>query len=176
MANLLVEHIGPGKRQARYHPPAQYPTSRTRAMTLLQMLISAGKRGGSGQFGPARLSRALSITCWGQSISRDELFTYTNGRFLVNEARACNRRFLRFNVDQLCSVAASVGGPLSPIQAIEKFEGGFSKALLMRKEDGQEVIAKLPFSIAGPKKYTTASEVAVLHYCKRITITCLYRD
>jgi hypothetical protein len=41
-------------------------------------------------------------------------------------------------------------------------EGGFSRALLMKKLDGSEVIAKLPFKIAGPPKYTTASEVAVL--------------
>jgi hypothetical protein len=45
-------------------------------------------------------------------------------------------------------------------------EGGFSKALLLSKEDGSEIIAKIPFSIAGPPKYTTASEVAVLQYCK----------
>jgi hypothetical protein len=45
-------------------------------------------------------------------------------------------------------------------------EGGFSKALLLRKEDGSEIIAKIPFSIAGPPKYTTASEVAVLQYRK----------
>lgn len=43
-------------------------------------------------------------------------------------------------------------------------EGGFSKALLMRKLDGTEVVAKLPFKIAGPAHYTTASEVAVLKY------------
>ncbi|KAH8725094.1 kinase-like domain-containing protein [Phaeosphaeriaceae sp. PMI808] len=43
-------------------------------------------------------------------------------------------------------------------------EGGFSKALLLRKEDGSEVVAKIPFSTAGPPKYTTASEVAVLQY------------
>ena len=45
-------------------------------------------------------------------------------------------------------------------------EGGFSKALLLRKEDGSEIVAKIPFSIAGPPKYTTASEVAVLQYRK----------
>jgi hypothetical protein len=147
-------------------------------MTLLQMLISVSKRGrrGSEQSVSAHSSRALSITCRGKSISRDELFAYTNGRFLVNEAHACNRRFVRFNVDQLCSVAASVGGPLSPIQAIEKFEGGFSKALLMRKEDGREIIVKIPFPIAGPPKYTTASEVAVLRYRKCIIATYLYGD
>lgn len=43
-------------------------------------------------------------------------------------------------------------------------EGGFSKALLLRKQDGSEMIAKIPFAIAGPPKYTTASEVAVLRY------------
>jgi hypothetical protein len=147
-------------------------------MTLLQMLISAGKRSwrGSDQSASARFSRALSITCRGKSISRDELFAYTNGRFLVNEAHACKRRFVRFNVDQLCSVAALVGGPLSPIQAIEKFEGGFSKALFMRKEDGREIIVKIPFPIAGPPNYTTASEVAVLHYRKRTVATYLYGD
>jgi hypothetical protein len=128
-------------------------------MTLLQMLISAGRRSwrGSDQSASARSSRALSITCRGKSISREELFAYTNGRFLVNEA-------------------AAVGGPLSPIEAIEKLEGGFSKALLMRKEDGQEIIVKIPFPIAGPPKYTTASEVAILHYRKRIIATYLYGD
>jgi len=45
-------------------------------------------------------------------------------------------------------------------------EGSFSRALLLRKEDGSEIIAKIPFPIAGPRKYTTASEVAVLRYCK----------
>ena len=52
----------------------------------------------------------------------------------------------------------------SPVVAIEKMEGGFSKALRMQKADGTELIAKIPFAIAGPPKYTTASEVAVLRY------------
>jgi hypothetical protein len=52
------------------------------------------------------------------------------------------------------------------VHAIEKMEGGFSKALLLRKEDGSEIIAKIPFPIAGPPKYTTASEVATLEYRK----------
>lgn len=47
-------------------------------------------------------------------------------------------------------------------------EGGFNKALLLRKDDGSEIIAKIPFSIAGPPKYTTASEVAVLEYRKTL--------
>lgn len=114
-------------------------------------------------------SQALSITSRGKSISREELFKYTNGRFLTNEAEACNRRYVRFDIDQLCAVAAAAGGSSSPIKAIDKMEGGFSKALIMRKEDGSEVVAKIPFSIAGPPKYTTASEVAVLTFSKSAT-------
>lgn len=142
-------------------------------MTFFQTLRTAGKRvwRSSEQSASARSPRTLSITCRGKPITRDELFTYTNGRFLVNEAHACNRRYVRFDIDQLCSVAASAGGSPSPIQAIEKLEGGFSKALLMRKEDGSESIAKIPFPIARPAKNTTASEVAVLRYCKSITLT-----
>lgn len=111
----------------------------------------------------SRPSRALSILCRGERIGREDLFKYTNGRFLVREKEACDRRYLSFDLDQLCAIAASAGSK-SPIRAVEKMEGGFSKALLMSKEDGTEVIAKLPFSIAGPPKYLTASEAAVLQY------------
>lgn len=71
-------------------------------------------------------------------------------------------------------MASSVGHD-SPICAIEKLEGGFSKALLLRKADGSELIAKMPFSIAGPPKYTTASEVAVLRFRKQPSTTTLRR-
>jgi hypothetical protein len=128
-----------------------------------------------------RSSRALSILCRGkdhllptrindlavigENISREELFKYTNGRFLVRQKESCDQRYLKFDLDQLCAVAASAGISKSPIRMIEKMEGGFSKALLMSKEDGTEVVAKLPFSIAGPPKYLTASEAAVLQCC-----------
>lgn len=61
-------------------------------------------------------------------------------------------------------MAAAAGGESSPITTIEKMEGGFSKALLMRKQNGKEVIAKIPCRIAGPACLTTASEVGVMEY------------
>ncbi|KAL6711319.1 hypothetical protein ACN47E_005850 [Coniothyrium glycines] len=48
-------------------------------------------------------------------------------------------------------------------------EGGFSRALIMRRADGSEVVAKIPFPIAGPPRYTTASEVAVLKFISMYT-------
>jgi hypothetical protein len=89
-----------------------------------------------------------------------------SGRFLVRERESCNQRYLKFDLDQLCAVAASARSSKSPIHKIEKMEGGFSKALLMSKKDGTEVVAKLPFFIAEPPKYLTASE-AVLRVLER---------
>ncbi|EKV11640.1 hypothetical protein PDIG_17640 [Penicillium digitatum PHI26] len=44
-------------------------------------------------------------------------------------------------------------------------KGGFSKAFLMREENGSEVIAKIPCHIAGPPTLTIAGEVGALEYC-----------
>lgn len=108
----------------------------------------------------------------GQPICRHKLFEYTNGRFLAQEDGAFQRRYLEFDIDELCAIASKVGSP-SQVHAVEKMEGGFSKALVMKKLDGTEVVAKLPFRIAGPPKYTTAAEVAVLQYG---TLTVLDAD
>ncbi|KAL5461909.1 hypothetical protein PMIN06_001987 [Paraphaeosphaeria minitans] len=109
-------------------------------------------------------SRTLLILCRGKRICREELLKYTNSRFLVKAKELCDQRYLKFDLDQLCAVAASAGSSKSPIRTIEKIEGGFSKALLISKEDGTEVVAKLSFSIAGPPRYLIASEAAVLQY------------
>ncbi|GLA19335.1 hypothetical protein AnigIFM62618_007004 [Aspergillus niger] len=100
----------------------------------------------------------LSILCRGKSISPDELFAYTNGHFLVDEQHQLARRYVKFDVDALCNVATAVGDDPSPVISVEKMEGGFSKVLLMNKEYGTEVVAKLPCRIAGPAELTTASE------------------
>ncbi|KAH3007743.1 hypothetical protein KXW60_002666 [Aspergillus fumigatus] len=60
--------------------------------------------------------------------------------------------------DALCNVAVVADDEPSPIITIEKMEGGFSKALLIQKENGKEGIAKVPCRIAGPAGLTTASE------------------
>lgn len=100
----------------------------------------------------------------GKPISEEELYRYTNGHFLVNEEHQYRQRYVNFDISKFCDVAAVVGGTISPIVAIEKMEGGFCKALLMRKADGLEIVAKLPSKLAGPPYYSTASEVATLKY------------
>lgn len=67
-------------------------------------------------------------------------------------------------MDALCSVASTAGVGSSHVTAVDKLEGGFSKALLMTRADGSNVVAKIPCRIAGPPSLTTAGEVGVLEY------------
>ncbi|KAL3471908.1 hypothetical protein BJX99DRAFT_250105 [Aspergillus californicus] len=107
----------------------------------------------------------LSMLCRGKAITRDELFSYTNGRFLADEKDQLERRYVNFDLEALCETAAAAGdGASSQIMSVEKFEGGFSKAFLMKKENGVEVIAKIPCRIAGPALLTTGAEVGALNY------------
>ncbi|EER25340.1 hypothetical protein CPC735_019470 [Coccidioides posadasii C735 delta SOWgp] len=132
---------------------------RNRISFLLQKIGAPGKQ----------MRRNIQISCRGKPISDEQLFEYTNGNFLVNERTQFERRYVKFNLAALCAVAATAGGEESPINAVEKMEGGFSKALLMKKENGMEIIAKIPCRNSGPAVYTTESEVAVLKYVSQHT-------
>ncbi|QSS64487.1 phosphotransferase enzyme family protein [Histoplasma capsulatum] len=65
----------------------------------------------------------------GKLITVDKLFDYTNGNFLVNKNFQFERRYVKFDLDALCDVAAAAGVEASPIKAVEKMEGE-------RKRDG----------------------------------------
>jgi hypothetical protein len=97
-------------------------------------------------------------------VAREDLFAYTNGHFLVDEEHQFSRRYVRFDLDALCSAVSLVGGDSSRVIAIDKMEGGFSKAFQMKRENGTDVVAKIPCRIAGPPSLTTAGEVGVLEY------------
>ncbi|OJJ45135.1 hypothetical protein ASPZODRAFT_54014, partial [Penicilliopsis zonata CBS 506.65] len=94
----------------------------------------------------------------GEPIKREQLFAYTNGRFLVNEKEQVLKRYAEFDLDALCTLVSSLPSISSPIEKIEKMEGGFNKALLMTAINGKEVIAKIPCPRVVPPKYSTASE------------------
>ncbi|KAH2815168.1 hypothetical protein KXV23_002917 [Aspergillus fumigatus] len=118
--------------------------------------------------------RCVGVVVW----DFDDAYSWIPGTFegqggacLYNETleRPFDRRYVRFDVDALCNVAVVADDEPSPIITIEKMEGGFSKALLIQKENGKEGIAKVPCRIAGPAGLTTASEVGVLEYIRKHT-------
>ncbi|KAL2001051.1 hypothetical protein VTN02DRAFT_2310 [Thermoascus thermophilus] len=114
------------------------------------------------------ISRNISITSRGEPIPAEDLFKYTNGRFLVNEQHEKSKRYAKFDVDALSKLVSSIPAVSSPISKIDKKEGGFNKALLMTAENGKQVIAKIPCPNMIPPEYATASEVAVLEFVTHI--------
>jgi hypothetical protein len=45
-------------------------------------------------------------------------------------------------------------------------EGSFNKVFLLTMDTGKQIIARIPHPNAGPPHYTTASEVATMHYLR----------
>ena len=93
----------------------------------------------------------------------EDLFRYTSGRWLVDE-RAQQQRYVKFDLDSLCRLAAAYFGDVTKYVRVVKQEGSFTKALLLTTDDGNEVIAKILCPNAGPLSLTTASEVATLNF------------
>lgn len=49
-------------------------------------------------------------------------------------------------------------------KVLKCIEGQYNKALILSMDNGQDVVARLPNPNAGPRFYTTASEVATRQF------------
>ncbi|KAJ5594732.1 kinase-like protein [Penicillium hispanicum] len=111
------------------------------------------------------------------STTRD-LFAYTSGRFLYNEEARLRERYVQFDPDGLRrEVERHIGSSHGPVGEITKIgEGGFNRVLLLTMHDGFEAIVKIPYHIAGPRYFATASEAATLQflYSQGIPVPRLY--
>ena len=107
-----------------------------------------------------------------------DLFSYTSGRFLFNEELRLRERYVKFDTDGLLREVERHLGPSHGRAAhIAKMaEGGFNRVFRVMMDDGFEVVAKIPYPVAGPKYYATASEAASLRflYSKGIPVPKLY--
>lgn len=101
------------------------------------------------------------------SLSKNQdLFAYTSGRFIFNEEPRLRERYVKFNPAALFKEVENVlGAEHGAPKGITKLaEGGFNRVLLLTMQDGFEIIVKIPYPLAGPKYYATASEAATLQY------------
>lgn len=96
--------------------------------------------------------------------SNDAFFTFTRGRFVVDEAENLRKREIRFDLNQLAQVAADAVGASYCISVKKYPDGMFNKAFVMTMDNGREVVAKVPNPNAGIPHYTTASEVATMDF------------
>ncbi|KAL1971012.1 hypothetical protein VTN77DRAFT_2846 [Rasamsonia byssochlamydoides] len=94
----------------------------------------------------------------------DGLFEFTRGRFLVNEAEQMARRRVRFNVNELASVAANSVGANRCVNIEKCPDDLYNKAYVLTMDDGTQLIGKVPNPNAGIPHYTTASEVATMDF------------
>ncbi|KAL8644843.1 MAG: hypothetical protein Q9210_007042 [Variospora velana] len=83
-----------------------------------------------------------------------------------NEPTRLAERYLNFNVEALKAVAAlSIGRSQEHVISISKLaEGGFNRTFTITMHDGLELVARLPYPITIPKRYSTASEVATIRF------------
>jgi hypothetical protein len=80
------------------------------------------------------------------------------------------RRYVRFNMNELAQVAAQSIGAGS-CTSVRKFpDGMYNKSFTLTMDDGQEVVAKVPNPNAGLAHYSTASEVATMDFVSTLPI------
>lgn len=75
-------------------------------------------------------------------------------------------RYIAFNFDALCARILELCPAAGSISNCEKIEGGFNRVFIFTLSNSKRIVARLPFTIAGPPKLTTSSEVATIKYCE----------
>ncbi|KAF7589600.1 hypothetical protein BBP40_004060 [Aspergillus hancockii] len=98
----------------------------------------------------------------------DAFFKNTSRRWIYNEAERLKERYVEFNPIELQRVAGKAIQQDQCPYIVKLAEGGFNKVFLLKANDGREVIARIPTPIAGPPRYTTASEVATMNFLRVI--------
>ncbi|KEQ57694.1 uncharacterized protein M437DRAFT_79537 [Aureobasidium melanogenum CBS 110374] len=78
-------------------------------------------------------------------------------------------RYIEFNYDALCKKAVEQCPGSQSVVGCKKIEGEFNRVFVFTMDDGQTLIARLSFSVAGPPRYVIHSEVATIAYIKSKT-------
>lgn len=97
-------------------------------------------------------------------LSHEDFFRYTSGRWLWDEEQQLRDRYRIFDTVALQRVAAESVGSNRCVSMRKLAEGGYNKVFRLLMDDGKAVIARIPNPNAGPRFYTTASEVATIEF------------
>lgn len=94
----------------------------------------------------------------------DEFFTFSRGRFVINEAENVRKRRVRFDMNEFARVAATAIGSRECVHIEKCPDGMYNKSYLFTMDDQRQVIGKVPNPNAGQPSLTTASEVATMDF------------
>ncbi|KAH7884287.1 protein kinase subdomain-containing protein PKL/CAK/Fmp29 [Phlebopus sp. FC_14] len=100
--------------------------------------------------------------------SHNDLFDYTSGCWVFNDALRHAERRLVFDVEGLCRLAAqSVDRNPADVVDIKKLaEGGFNRSFLITLCDDFQMVARIPYPATVPKYNAVASEVATMDFLR----------
>ncbi|RHZ68005.1 hypothetical protein CDV55_106053 [Aspergillus turcosus] len=125
-----------------------------------------------------RSARLLSTTHdtqkqTGNKEDNEHFFRHTGDRFLWDEPRQLSQRYIRFNIDELASLAVRAAEAVSHGSRrcvdIEKLpDGMLSKVVRFTMDDGFQAVRKIPNPNAGLPHFTTASEVATMDFMRNV--------
>lgn len=91
-------------------------------------------------------------------------YLYTTGRWLNRDKLQREARYRKFDFPGLCEKAVNTCSGATKVIRYEKKEGGFNRVFILHLDNGERVIARVPFRIAGPRGLITNSEVATMAY------------
>jgi hypothetical protein len=97
-------------------------------------------------------------------IEATDPYVYTTGHWLNRDALQREARYRKFDFPALCKKAANICSGATKVIRCEKKEGGFSRVFISYLDNGERVVARLPFRIAGPRRLITNSEVTTMTY------------
>lgn len=109
--------------------------------------------------------RFQSDTSTSNTNDHEHFYKYTSGRWLWEEESQLKLRYRKFNVPALQQIAAKAVGA-QRCESIEKVNDGiYNKVFRLVMDDGQVVVASLPYLIDGvPEFYFTASKAATMEF------------
>jgi hypothetical protein len=94
---------------------------------------------------------------------------YTSGHWLRNDAMEREARYIDFDFDALCNKVISLCSGARSIVSYSKIEGGYNRVFIFRTDNAERIVARLLFSVAGPARLNTGSEVATIKYLQAKT-------
>lgn len=96
-------------------------------------------------------------------------YSYTSGRWLRRDKLERDAHYIKFYFGALCQKVLALCPDAVSVADCQKIEGGFNRVFIFTLDSGRRIVARLPFSIAGPGQLTTASEVATIQYRKLVS-------
>ncbi|RAH80876.1 hypothetical protein BO86DRAFT_390040 [Aspergillus japonicus CBS 114.51] len=91
-------------------------------------------------------------------------YTYTSGRWLRDDHYERSSRYIAFDFGALCDRVLQLCPDAISIDSCKKLEGGFNRVFVFTMNNSRQLVARLPFVLAGPARLVTSSEVATIRY------------